>query len=231
MENRRVRGLLLGFPLFALIALWRATLRIRLVGREHREAIERSGRPVLHAIWHQRMVAGIFRFPYTGTVTMASRSRDGDVIAGFLFWWGFRAVRGSSSRGGGEALAEMVDALKGTTRWAALTPDGPRGPARRCKAGILRLAEAVDAPIMPVGASSARPRFLRSWDRYLLPMPFSRCAVVFGEGLRRAEGESDEAFLARVDAAIDAMTDEADRLCGVVGAPREREPKKTEVNP
>jgi len=78
---------------------------------------------------------------------------------------------------------------------------------------------------MPVGTSSARPRFLQSWDRYLLPMPFSRCAVVFGEALRRAEGESDEAFLSRVDSAIDAMTDEADRLCGVVGAPREREPR------
>ncbi|HMM34848.1 MAG TPA: hypothetical protein PKA62_08955, partial [Thermoanaerobaculia bacterium] len=80
-----MRALLLGFPLFLLIALWRATLRIRLVGREHRDAIERSGRPVLHAIWHQRMVAGIFRFPYEGVVTMASRSRDGDVIAGSTY--------------------------------------------------------------------------------------------------------------------------------------------------
>jgi len=225
VENRRVRALLLGFPLFLLIALWRATLRIRLVGREHRDAIERAGRPVLHAIWHQRMVVGILRFPYLGYVTMASRSRDGDVIAGFLFWWGFRVARGSSSRGGGEALAGMIDVLRAGAPGGALTPDGPRGPARRCKPGILRLAEAVDAPIMPVGASSARPRFLRSWDRYLLPMPFSRCAVVFGEGLRRTEGESDEAFLVRVDAAIDVVTDEADRLCGVVGAPREREPK------
>ncbi len=220
-----MRGLLLGFPLFLVIALWRSTLRIRLVGREHREAIERAGRPVLHAIWHQRMVAGILRFPYRGVVTMASQSRDGDVIAGFLHWWGYRPVRGSSSRGGGEALAGMVEALQGTTRWAALTPDGPRGPARRCKTGVLRLADALDAPIMPVGTSSARPRFLRSWDRYLLPLPFSRCVVVFGEPLRRAEGESDEAFLSRVDSAIDAMTDEADRLCGVAGAPRERAPR------
>lgn len=224
-----MRAVLLGFPLFLLIALWRATLRIRLVGREHRDAIVRAGRPVLHAIWHQRMVVGILRFPYLGYVTMASRSRDGDVIAGFLFWWGFRVARGSSSRGGGEALVGMVDILRAGARGGALTPDGPRGPARRCKPGILRLAEAVDAPILPVGASSARPRFLRSWDRYLLPMPFSRCTVVFGEGLRRAEGESDEAFLARVDAAIDAVTDEADRLCGVVGAPRERGPRPAEA--
>ena len=221
-----MRGLILGFPLFVLVALWRATLRIRLVGREHREAIERAGRPVLHAIWHQRMVAGILRFPYHGTVTMASMSRDGDVIAGFLFWWGFRAVRGSSSRGGGEALTGMVEALRGTTRWAALPPDGPRGPARRCKAGVVRLAEELDAPILPVGTSSARPRFLRSWDRYLVPLPFSRCAVVFGEPVRRAEGEDVDGFLSRVDAAIDAMTEEADRICGVVGAPREREPRR-----
>jgi lysophospholipid acyltransferase (LPLAT)-like uncharacterized protein len=89
----------------------------------------------------------------------------------------------------------------------------------------VRLAEALDAPIMPVGTSSRRPRFLRSWDRYLVPMPFSRCAVVFGEGLKREPGEPQETFLARVDAAIDAMTDEADRLCGVAGAPRERGPK------
>ncbi len=229
VENRRVRAVLLGFPLFLLIALWRATLRIRLVGREHRDAIERSGRPVLHAIWHQRMVAGIFRFPYRGFVTMASRSRDGDVIAGFLFWWGFRVARGSSSRGGGEALTGMIDVLRAGAPGAALTPDGPRGPARRSKTGIVRLAEAVDAPILPVGASSTRPKFLRSWDRYLVPMPFSRCAVVFGEGLRRADGESDEAFLSRVDAAIDAATDEADRLCGVVDAPREREPRSAEA--
>ena len=83
LEHWLVRALLLGFPLFLLIALWRATLRIRLVGGEHAEAIARAGRPILHAIWHQRMVAGIFRFPYRGYVTMASRSRDGDVIAGF----------------------------------------------------------------------------------------------------------------------------------------------------
>ena len=116
-------------------------------------------------------------------MTMASQSRDGDVIAGFLYWWGYRAVRGSSSRGGSEALAGMVEALRGTTRWAALTPDGPRGPARRVQDGG-------PAPRRGAGRADhagrhlveARPRFLRSWDRYLVPMPFSRCAVVFGEG-------------------------------------------------
>lgn len=224
-QNRLVREHLLGFLVFVAIGLWRLTIRIKLLGDEHRKAIEAEGRPVLHAIWHQRMVLGILRHPFTGTVTMASRSSDGDVIAGFLRYWGFRAVRGSSSRGGAEAFLEMAEALEGTTRWAALTPDGPRGPARRCKLGIARLAERLDAPVLPVGTSCSRPRFLRSWDRYLFPLPFSRGVVLYGPPVRRQAGESDEAFLARVDAAIDAQTEEADRLCGVVGAPRERGPR------
>lgn len=220
-----MRGKLLGFLVFLFVGLWRLSLRIRIVGEENRRAIMASGRPVLHAIWHQRMVLGILKHPFSGTITMASRSEDGEVIATFLACWGFRATRGSSSKGGGQALSEMVDFLKGTTRWAALTPDGPRGPARRCKTGLARLAEATGGAVMPVGSSSTRPRFLRSWDRYLLPMPFSRCVVVFGPPVERTEGEAPEAWLTRVDAAIDAMTDEADRLCGVTDAPREREPR------
>ncbi len=215
-------GRILGFLVFVAVALWRTTLRIRLVGEANREAIVARGRPVLHAIWHQRMVLGILKFPYTRTVTMASRSSDGDVIASFLLLWGFRAVRGSSSRGGREALTEMIEALRGTTGWAALTPDGPRGPARKSKPGLFRLAEELDAPILPVGTSCRRPKFLNSWDRYLLPVPFSRAVVVFGTPVDRLPGESIEAFLGRVDAAIDRETEEADRLCGVVNAPRER---------
>lgn len=154
---------------------------------------------------------------------MASRSGDGAIIAGFLGFWGFRVVRGSSSKGGGQALSEMIESLKGTSRWAALTPDGPRGPARRAKSGVARLASELSAPILPVGASSNRPRFLRSWDRFLVPLPFSRCVVVFGPPVEEIPGEPEELFLHRVNRAIDVVTEEADRLCGVQDAPRERE--------
>jgi len=221
-----VRDRLLGFLVFVAVAALRATLRIRIVGEENRRAIEALDRPVLHSIWHQRMVLGILAHRGSDTVTMASRSQDGGVIAGFLSWWGFRTARGSSSRGGAVAARAMVDAL-GTTgrRWAALTPDGPRGPARRSKPGLAWLAAQLDAPLLPVGTSSSRPRFLRSWDRFLFPMPFSRGVVVFGPPVARLPGEEEAAFLSRVDTAIDAATEEADRLCGVVDAPREREPR------
>jgi lysophospholipid acyltransferase (LPLAT)-like uncharacterized protein len=76
--------------------------------------------------------------------------------------------------------------------------------------------------VLPSSSSSTRPKFLNSWDRFLVPLPFSRCVIVFAPAVERGAGESEEAFLVRAAAAIDAATDEADRLCGVVNAPRER---------
>jgi lysophospholipid acyltransferase (LPLAT)-like uncharacterized protein len=224
-----VRGRLLGFLLFLAVCLYRATLRIRLAGAENQTRAGAGGRPVVHVLWHQRMVPSILRFGWRRVVTMASRSADGEIIATFLSLYGFHVVRGSSSRGGAPALKEMLDALLGTRRWAALTSDGPRGPARRSKPGIALLSETLDVPLLPVGASAGHPVFLRSWDRFLVPRPFSRCVVVFGPPVARRAGEAEEAFLARVDAAIDAATEEADAICGVASAPRERAPKAVVV--
>ena len=211
----------LGVVVFLAISAWKATLRISIVGEEHRAAVRAKGKKPLHAIWHQRMVGGILAHRGEGYVTMASRSGDGEIIATFLKYWGFVAARGSSSRGGDVGSAEFLEALK-SAPGGALTPDGPRGPARKCKRGILVLAEQGGGLVLPSSSSSTRPRFLNSWDRFLLPLPFSRCVVVFQPALERGDGESEEAFLARADAAIDAVTSEADRLCGVTDAPRER---------
>ena len=217
-----VRSRILGFLAFLAVALYRLTLRLSIVGEEHRQAIRAKGKKPLHAIWHQRMVGGILTHRGLGFVTMASRSADGEIIATFLKYWGFVAARGSSSRGGDIASAEFLDALKDAPG-GALTPDGPRGPARKCKRGILVLAEQGNALVLPSSSSSSRPKFLASWDRFLVPLPFSRCVVVFAPALERASDESEDAFLARADVAIDAVTSEADRLCGVVNAPHERE--------
>jgi lysophospholipid acyltransferase (LPLAT)-like uncharacterized protein len=168
------------------------------------------------------MIGGILAHRGLGFVTMASKSADGEIIATFLELWGFKAARGSSSKGGDLATLEFLEALKDAPG-GALTPDGPRGPARKCKRGILTLAEQGNALVVPSSSSSSRPKFLSSWDRFLVPLPFSKCVVVFGESLERGAGESEDAFLARLDAAVDTVTSEADRLCGVTDAPRARE--------
>ena len=197
-------------------------------GEENRQRVIRRGQPILYALWHQRMVLPILKHPREGWATMASRSEDGGVIAAFLQFWGLRVVRGSSSRGGAAAMGELVDLLSGENprcRGAALTCDGSRGPARKSKPGIAYLAAKVGAAVVPMAGSAVRARFLDSWDRYLFPIPFTRCVVVFGEPIERAGGESEADFLLRVDAAIDVVTDEADRLTGQTNAPRGRPPR------
>ena len=217
-----MRSRLLGFLVFLFVGLWRLTLRLQRVGEENRKALLEAGIPVVHALWHQRMVVPILTEYRLGQVTMASRSRDGEVIAAFLSFWGFRVVRGSTSRGGTPAMLEMIRLMKEGAAVADLTTDGPLGPARRSKPGVVALAEAVGARILPVGSSASRPRFLRSWDNYLVPLPFSRGVTLIGKPLPREPGEPEAAYLARLDRAIDAMTEEADRLCGVEKAPRGR---------
>lgn len=219
-----MRSRILGFLTFLAVSLYRLTLRLAVVGEEHRSAVHALGKKPLHAIWHQRMIGGILAHRGAGYVTMASKSDDGEIIATFLALWGFKAARGSSSKGGDLAVLEFLEALQGAPG-GALTPDGPRGPARRCKRGILTLAEQGNMLILPSSSSSTHPKFLRSWDRFLVPLPFSRCVVVFSPALERKEGEGEAEFLARAERAIDAVTSEADRLCGVAGAPREKEKK------
>jgi lysophospholipid acyltransferase (LPLAT)-like uncharacterized protein len=217
-----VRSRILGFLAFLAVVLYRLTLRFTIVGEGHVTSVHARGKKPLHAIWHQRMIGGILTHRDRDYVTMASRSADGEIIATFLSLWGFRAARGSSSKGGDLAVLEFLEALKDAPG-SALTPDGPRGPARKCKRGILTLADQGNTLVVPSSSSSSRPRFLNSWDRFLVPMPFSKCVVVYGEPLERAPGESEDAFLTRADVAIDSVTSEADRLCGVVDAPRKRE--------
>jgi lysophospholipid acyltransferase (LPLAT)-like uncharacterized protein len=152
---------------------------------------------------------------HEGIVTMASRSKDGEIIAGWLERNGYRVVRGSSSRGGSEALREMVRQVR-AGRAAALTVDGPQGPPRQVQPGIVQLARLTGGWILPITSSSARPRFLASWDRYLLPRPFSRNVVVYGEPFPIPAEESAETGAARIAAALDAATREADERMGTI---------------
>jgi lysophospholipid acyltransferase (LPLAT)-like uncharacterized protein len=136
----------------------------------------------------------------TGGVVMVSRSRDGDIIADTVDRFGMRAVRGSSGRGGRDALDAMIDALRHDDVSAGVIVDGPRGPALEAKAGALVMARATGLPIVP-GTWWARPLVrVRSWDRTIVPLPFSRIVFAFAPPLFVAADASDEALeTARAD--------------------------------
>ena len=166
-----------------ILRLYFLLISVRSVGEEEfRAHLQQNGRAIV-AIWHQRIMNVVTyarRFSDYVPAAMISRSRDGDLIADVCRRLNFRPVRGSSSRGGREALAAMVEALS-ENPVAIHALDGPRGPRGVVKAGIVRMAQLSGAPIVPVYISVTRAWVLRSWDRFLIPKPFSTVVVRWGE--------------------------------------------------
>ena len=214
--------MILARVLGAAIALHRATLRVqRLHGDRYRGLADR-GVPILFALWHGRMYLSIQAHRRQGIVTMASKSKDGELIARWLEANGYVVVRGSSSRGGGQALREMVRHVR-SGRHAALTVDGPRGPARVVQPGVVQLARLTGAWILPITSSSASGKLLSSWDRFLLPFPFSRNVVAYGEPFQIPPELSDDAALSRIASALEEATSEADAAAGLAAPSRQVE--------
>jgi len=165
--------------------------------------------PTVFAFWHRSLLTCAHRFRGRDIAILISRSFDGELIARTVELMGFRAVRGSSSRGGATALRQMVDAYKDGHR-CAFTADGPRGPAMVAQPGPVHLAQLADAPW--VGAFYALPLRaweLKSWDRFLIPKPFSRVVMTWPKHIPTAE-----VTLARVQQALDEAVAMAEAVRG-----------------
>ncbi len=212
----RLRTLLLSFvagvtPL--VIRLLARTWSFRIVNRRVFEEYVRGRKPVVAALWHQMVIPSVALFRDRGAVVMVSRSWDGELIARTAHRLGFRTVRGSSSRGGSEALQEMIGFIRKGSQ-AALTVDGPKGPAHEPKIGCVLAARGTGAPILPI-ACRARPAvYAGSWDRTMIPLPFAKIVVAFGEPFAvPAEATEEDCGLCRlrVREAIDRAEGEAAR--------------------
>ena len=197
----------------AVVALGR-TLRFTEEGRGNVAAARALGRPPLFVLWHNRLLYLGYRLAREGIVIMASRSRDGDLIARVAADHGIAAVRGSTTRGGSSAARAMARAMRERELAGALTPDGPRGPRYRLQPGALLVARLAGAPVVPVALGFSRRKELSSWDGFLLPLPFARARIVYGEPFV-PPGDLDAARLelARLDleARLNAVTALADR--------------------
>jgi lysophospholipid acyltransferase (LPLAT)-like uncharacterized protein len=181
---------------YVLILLYLSMIRVRVPREDAILRFVQSGRKGIAAAWHQRflgVLGYVTKVRYLSLSVMISRSRDGDWIAPVAKLLGLRPVRGSSSRGGREAMAAMVEDLA-TNPIAAHIVDGPQGPKGVVKAGLIRLAQLSGAAIIPVYISVDRAWVARSWDRSLIPKPFSRVLVRFGEPIDVPEQMDSEAF-------------------------------------
>jgi lysophospholipid acyltransferase (LPLAT)-like uncharacterized protein len=203
-------GWLFAWALRALGATW----RVRATGCD---TIAEGG---LGATWHCNLLLGTVFFRDRGIAMCVSRSRDGDLIAAILRHIGYAdPPRGSSSRGGSTVLRQLVRTLQNGVAVGLLT-DGPRGPARRSRIGVVGLARLTGVPITPF-VLSARPRLrLRSWDRTLLPMPFARVICHFGDPIavpRDADPEREERLCRELDRELGRLTDAAEASLGLRG--------------
>lgn len=204
---------LLALLVFAIARLLLATLRLRVLHPERLARAREGGKPLLYAFWHGRQL-GLFRAnPEKHLAVMASLSRDGALQTRVCRRFGLTVVRGSSSRGGFQALRGLAERLRSGMS-IGLAVDGPRGPAEAAKPGILALASRLECPVVPISIGYSRCRILeRAWDRFRIPLPFSRAVVVFGEPMRvppRAAREELLRLAADLTRRLQAITAEAD---------------------
>jgi lysophospholipid acyltransferase (LPLAT)-like uncharacterized protein len=177
-----------GYPIINALG---HTLRWRVEGLAHFDAIVASGRQPVMAFWHGRILPATYYFRRRGIVVITSENFDGEWIARIIARFGYGTARGSTTRGGRKAMLQLVRDMK-AGRPAGFTLDGPRGPARVAQPGAVWLAAATGNPLLPFHLEASSYWSARSWDRTQIPKPFSTVALVVGEPIAVAKDSSNE---------------------------------------
>jgi lysophospholipid acyltransferase (LPLAT)-like uncharacterized protein len=190
------------------LKLWIRTLRYDYRPQGPRLEPGRTGNDrFIYAMWHEYLLLPVLQYAHPEVHVLISRSGDGQLLSELCRRLHIPVVRGSTSRGGAEAVRRMLRA--GCRTHLALTPDGPRGPRRRVQQGLIYLASRSGLPIVPVGFGLDQPWRLASWDRFALPRPRSRAVCVTAAPIVIPSDVSDdqlESYRQAVEQAMDDMT-------------------------
>lgn len=211
--KRRWRNRLAGRVLQFLLDRLLGTMRFELHGVANLERLRAEGRPCIFVLWHGRLLSLCYLHRGEGNVALISRSDDGEYLAETLVRWGFVPVRGSSSRGGSAALREVVRHAR-SGRSIAITPDGPRGPRQEMKAGAIVAGQMAGIPLVPVAAGANRAWWFGGWDRFLVPRPFARIRVAYGEPVeipREIDAAAQADYMSRLEAELNRLTQWVDQ--------------------
>ena len=202
-----------GYPTVALLG---RTLRWTVSGFEHYEALQRAEQQPIFAFWHGRILAATYFWRRRGIVVMTSANFDGEWIARIIERFGYGTARGSTSRGGRRALAQLRRDLR-AGRPAAFTVDGPRGPARSVQPGAVWLARLTGCPILPFHIETDPCWTVGSWDRAQIPKPFARAAIVVGRPIPAPAPPDDERVESTRRELEQALHDAARRALRLIG--------------
>ncbi len=180
-----------------LVRILGATWRFRVSHDHDVKRLRAEGVPVVFALWHGELLPLLYHHRGEGVAVLISEHADGEIIARVATSLGYRTVRGSTSRGAARALLGLSRVLRDGTD-LAITPDGPRGPAKSFAPGVAVVAQRAGAPVIAAAAATPRAWRLNSWDRFLIPRPFARIHVAYSdaafvgvETVRDAAGQVD----------------------------------------
>lgn len=209
----------------------RATSRVEVRRQGVFDEVHASGRGVIMAFWHSRLLLVRYAHPGGRLAALISRHDDGELIARTMARFGHAAARGSSTRDGSRALREALSLAR--DGWdLAITPDGPRGPARLAKPGVVELARMTGFPVVPVSCAARPAATLSSWDRFEVPLPFSRIVHAVGAPIaiaRDATQADREAARSAIERELDELGDECREAIGLPPFPPRPEPATDEL--
>jgi lysophospholipid acyltransferase (LPLAT)-like uncharacterized protein len=189
------------------------TMRLRAPGMEQAQPYLSAQGSLLAAQWHGDHFPVLYAYRHQGFYVITSQSADGQILTNVLASLGYRCVRGSSTRGGIKALIELARIVR-RGALATIAVDGPRGPRRQAKPGIVLLAKMTGCSVLPVGAAMDRYWEFHSWDRYRIPKPFSRALILLGEPITVPPDADDQVLEAKrleLEHALVALAERAER--------------------
>lgn len=163
--------------------------RIHLDHEERWRDIYRTGRPHVFLLWHEVLLPLLWQHRGQGVAIVVSEAKEGQYLSDFAASLGYRSLHGSSTRGGARALLGAVRELQ-AGHAVAFTPDGPRGPRRKLKPGVVAAAQRGGAVVVPIHAEADRAWRLHSWDRFMIPKPLTRVWIRYGRPFEVGPGET-----------------------------------------
>ena len=179
MNRQELKFRLVGTLGRGLLGTYFPLIRASKEGVEHFQQFRQQGQPFIFVFWHGQLLPLVYYHRNEGVVVLVSEHADGEYIARVIHKHGLGTARGSSTRGAVKGFRGMLRAGR-EGKELAITPDGPRGPRHEFKWGALVVAQRTGFPVVPIGVGADRAWYLRSWDRFMIPKPFSNLRIRYG---------------------------------------------------
>jgi lysophospholipid acyltransferase (LPLAT)-like uncharacterized protein len=174
-------------------------------------------RKFIFAFWHSRILLLSYFYKRLDAAIMVSNSADGEIIAQVLQRHGHKTIRGSTGKGGMRALMQQIMDMRDNRRPGVVIPDGPTGPRHKVQPGVILLAQKTGCPIIPLAYSSKRRKIFNSWDRFILPYPWTRGVITYGRPIEvpaKADADAIQACSLRLERELNRITARADEYFG-----------------